>query len=1184
MKKGTIVNVNTKCTKQKHILPLSEQTTYSKQIGKKYSDGGEGGGGGINKTKEYNLRTNDMYVNHRKPEILNTSHSNGNKGGHISYFNLELKTCSNQDKKWMNRRRRKPKLRKGDINILYANANGLRSKMSSLQVASKLNESHIILITETKGKPPKMEGYEWHDKPRTQKGGGVGIAIKNEIYKYTKLVTEIEDTNQEVIWIELSVPKNETYFIGVYYGKQEDEMRDAIYQEFAQLKTQVIKLRKKGRIVLAGDFNAKLEINKNDCVQTISRNGKILEEFIKDLDLDPVTLNSETGIWTRVNRKNPTERSVIDYILMDKKTSKEASDIIVDEEGIYRLKSKDTHSDHNSLLAKIPYQPHAKYKTIKRWKLGNKKGWKEFNEQIVEKTKDLQYDDHDKLQKTMVKVLQDTVGQVTITIGKGKVKKSPLITQLRKDNKEAKKAFEQTDGSNKEDKRNSLERYYNTQTKLKEQIQNEEKNEVTRNLQEIAKEGGVKSNLFWKTRKKILRKPREEYDLITEDGQTLCDPDEAKEYTANFFENLYQAREGTIEHQETTNRINTEIKEIEEEMRNKPAPSPITLKEMKETRKKLKRFKSTGPDHIPNEVFIEATDETLSIFKGYFNHIIQNDDTPPNWQVGKIITFYKGKGTKGMCSNERGITISSNTGKYFERVVNNRVKEEVQMSEAQAGGQEGSATTDHIITVKELIKLSKKRLWIVYLDVTKAYDKAWADGIMHVMYKQGLKSKMWLVVKRLNENLTARVETKHGLTRTIKIKDSIRQGGVLSVVQYALLMDEIGKNIQSENLGIKISENNKIGNLLWMDDVLMITDKEREMQRMLDITNETSEPYRIKYGQAKSQAQAIGNVEKVEYKIGDMPLQYTETYKYLGHIQNEKNNLADHLSDIKGKVECAYQTLMAIAGNKYFKGIELESVWEMIGSCVTSIITYSMEACNQTKAEMKILNRMYDNILTRILMVPPTTPRELLYIETGLLDIETIIEKNRLNYNNRVANSGKTKLKETLQNNQKGSWRERTEAMKKRLGITEEDHEGSKDRVKKNIGKKVEKNFQEKLKEAGKDKSKVKYFLENKKEWKVKTRAKYMNKMNRVEVSTIFKARSRMLEIKNNYKNMHRNRNCRLCGLQEEDQTHVLEECTALTRLQLEPVRRSEFFSDDIKTLKLSVERIQNIMAKLETA
>ena len=53
----------------------------------------------------------------------------------------------------------------------------------------------------------------------------------------------------------------------------------------------------------------------------------------------------------------------------------------------------------------------------------------------------------------------------------------------------------------------------------------------------------------------------------------------------------------------------------------------------------------------------------------------------------------------------------------------------------------------------------------------------------------------------MNDDLKkAKVRTKQGETRTIKIRDSVRQGGVLSVTLYATLMDEIPKEI-NKNLG-----------------------------------------------------------------------------------------------------------------------------------------------------------------------------------------------------------------------------------------------------------------------------------------------------------------------------------------------------------------------------------------------
>jgi hypothetical protein len=42
-------------------------------------------------------------------------------------------------------------------------------------------------------------------------------------------------------------------------------------------------------------------------------------------------------------------------------------------------------------------------------------------------------------------------------------------------------------------------------------------------------------------------------------------------------------------------------------------------------------------------------------------------------------------------------------------------------------------------TYSYVIPKKKKKTYITFLDVTKAYDKAWLDGIMYVMDKQGVK-------------------------------------------------------------------------------------------------------------------------------------------------------------------------------------------------------------------------------------------------------------------------------------------------------------------------------------------------------------------------------------------------------------------------------------------------------------
>ena len=111
---------------------------------------------------------------------------------------------------------------------------------------------------------------------------------------------------------------------------------------------------------------------------------------------------------------------------------------------------------------------------------------------------------------------------------------------------------------------------------------------------------------------------------------------------------------------------------------------------------------------------------------------------------------------------------------------------------------------------------------------------------------------------------------------------------------------------------------------------------------------------------------------------------------------NTKCNLTDQIKAISSKTEAAFQTILMLAHDSNFDGIQMELIWKLLETCVIPIITYSSETWNPTKHETKQINSILDNLIKRILKTPITTPREALYIETGLLDPKAIMDKKRI--------------------------------------------------------------------------------------------------------------------------------------------------------------------------------------------
>ena len=126
--------------------------------------------------------------------------------------------------------------------------------------------------------------------------------------------------------------------------------------------------------------------------------------------------------------------------------------------------------------------------------------------------------------------------------------------------------------------------------------------------------------------------------------------------------------------------------------------------------------------------------------------------------------------------------------------------------------------------------------------------------------------------------------------------------------------------------------------------MLLISSEPNELQQMLNITSAIAGKYHVELGDEKSNMMKIGrNKQNPKFALGDMNLKYTDKYKYLGYVQNNKNNLDDHTKAIKAKVENAYETLLAIAGNKNISNIEIQTTWELTQSCITSTLAYNSE-------------------------------------------------------------------------------------------------------------------------------------------------------------------------------------------------------------------------------------------------
>jgi len=1042
------------------------------------------------------------------------------------------------------------------LKILTINIRGIKSKTNTLENTLLTHGTHIAGITEThlsKGEKINIKGYKWVGKERKDKqGGGIGFLIRNDIANLTETTEPNPNHSTETLWLKLKT-RNPMH-IGITYGKQENTQVEEIEEQFNELTTQINQLKTKGEVILMGDFNAKVNIDRPTYRQEESRNGTKLETMINNTQMVIInTKETHTGTWTRVNRNNPQEKSIIDYILATQNTAKHIIESMTDDIDLYIIKGKN-RTDHNVITAKVRTDTKQATKKIKRWKRGTGEQWDQFNKQLTTEWNKLNetmktYQNLDRIIKT---TLRNTVGEITINPNQKRKVNNEEIKMAKQSRKTAKKTFQMAcKTGNHEQIKYNKDRYVKAQRKVSELIKKETNQRTTLLMEKIIAEGGANSNTFWNIRKKLTANKDDNYDTLDDDNNTITDPEKTKEHIANYFEKLYRAREGEQTHEDWTDHINETVNNIEYSTRNCENTS-INPEELDQAINQLKKGKSCGPDNIPNEALIYANEDTRKILLETINNIQKEETIPKQWTEGEIIRLYRGKGKKGRCDNERGITLSSNLGKLFERIINNRVTPEITSTESQGGGKKGKATADHIVIINSAIQENKRKkknkINIVFLDVTKAYDKAWLNAILYTLYNSGITGKNWRLIKKLNENLTAKIQTKHGLTKEIQIKDSIRQGGVLSVVEYSNLMDDITKNIQDKEKGqINIGNHTITGCLLWMDDVALIHNDTEELQHMLNITNETAKRYHIKFGTEKSQTLTLGKT-KPQLKLGEDILETTNKYKYLGIIMNDKGNMDDHIQALKGKTEAALQTILNIAGYDDFNGIQMEIIWKLTKTCIIPILTYAAEAWIPNKSEINKIQLILENTIKRILDAPRTTPKDALALETGIWNIESLFEQKQLQYYHRILTRTNTDtMLYKITTDPETQWNKNIQNIMNKYNITENQMiSWSKYQAKKTIKIKIEQKLLNNITERSGTKTKTKDLLEGKPPSTRLETPSYINRLTRRDCRNIFNTRTRMIKIKDNFRGTHTDLTCRWCKNKPETQEHIFTECEPL--------------------------------------
>ena len=172
-----------------------------------------------------------------------------------------------------------------------------------------------------------------------------------------------------------------------------------------------------------------------------------------------------------------------------------------------------------------------------------------------------------------------------------------------------------------------------------------------------------------------------------------------------------------------------------------------------------------------------------------------------------------------------------------------------------------------------------------FLDIKKAYDTVFREGLWRRLREVGVEGRMWRVLKNVYVKVESSVVVNEERTEWFELYTGVRQGCILSPTLFAIFIDGLATWVKQRSLGAKFGPV-ELSILLFADDIALVADNVHDLQEMLHVADAYSKLYRFGFNGSKSNVVVFSGRKKVELKekvyLGELVLEQKLSYKYLG--------------------------------------------------------------------------------------------------------------------------------------------------------------------------------------------------------------------------------------------------------------------------------------------------------------
>ncbi|CAB1098704.1 unnamed protein product [Ectocarpus sp. CCAP 1310/34] len=336
-------------------------------------------------------------------------------------------------------------------------------------------------------------------------------------------------------------------------------------------------------------------------------------------------------------------------------------------------------------------------------------------------------------------------------------------------------------------------------------------------------------------------------------------------------------------------------------------------------------------------------------------------------------------------------------------------------NEGQAGFRKKKGCVDHAFTVGRIIQGRKgagRPTNCFFLEVKKAYDTVWRNGLWKQLSKYGIKGKMWRVLKKMTECTKSAVMLDGELSKFFDIEQGVPQGCTLSPTLFQVFINDLLEVVEAVRKGVKVGDTEtSVSGMLFADDFVGMSDTPEGLQLQIDAAKKFTDKWRLSANVQKS-AVMVCNENKEEpvehrWKWGIEEIAVVDQYTYLGVEIAKDCSWNAHMSKVAEKGKARAGKLHPILANRH---LDTRIKLTVLKSVIVPPLEYAGEVWEGNKKVVKELEAAQMKAAKIILGCSRRTSNAAVRAELGIQSLRSGRDARKLTWQYRMCGMGEERL------------------------------------------------------------------------------------------------------------------------------------------------------------------------------